>query len=258
MNTKFISSKALTIIDQYKNFQIGNAICSIPYYNNKISTVRAGLRVNIGKGSAKDIYDEIERLSIIQKFDIKSFNNDNLKKFLVDNNIGIDCSAFAYYVLEAESIDRGKGNLDKILSFPFCKGLFGSIKSKLRPVENASVETFAHEKNSRIINIKDISVGDMIIILGNKEGNDRNHILIINQIEYQNFIPTNIHYVHAIAWPTNGKYDTGIHEGEIEIKDINKSIIEQNWIENNAIGNENYTFSKALDGKTNIYRLNHF
>jgi hypothetical protein len=125
-------------------------------------------------------------------------------------------------------------------------------------VENASVETFAHEKNSKKIDLREISIGDMIIILGNKELIDRNHLLIVNQIEYQNFIPTNIHYIHAISWPTDGKYDSGIHEGEIEIVDINKNITEQNWIENEKTGKENYTFSKALEGKTSINRLNWF
>ena len=59
MNTKQISRGALDIIDQYRNFRIENAICSIPYFNNKTTARRAGLRAEVGKGSPKDIFDEM-------------------------------------------------------------------------------------------------------------------------------------------------------------------------------------------------------
>ena len=59
MNTKLISQGALDIIDQYKNFRIENAICSVPYFNNRHSANRATFRVEAGKGSPKDIYEDI-------------------------------------------------------------------------------------------------------------------------------------------------------------------------------------------------------
>jgi hypothetical protein len=62
--------------------------------------------------------------------------------------------------------------------------------------------------------------------------------------------------VHAIAWPTDGEYGHGIHDGKIEITDINKSILEQRWIENNVIENENYTLIRAQKSITEIRRLN--
>jgi signal peptidase I len=258
MNTKTISNSALDIIDQYKNFKVGNAICSVPYYNNRTSALRGALKVEIGKGSPKDIFDEIQQIFYKNKIDIKTLKSEELKTILTDNNLGLDCSAFAYYVLNEESLSINKGSIDKHLSFPYCSGLFGKIKCKIRPIENTDVKTFAHNDNSRIIKINEIKPGDIITMTGGPDNNDRDHILIINRIEYQNFIPSTVHYVHAVAWPTDGQYGHGIHNGTINIINTEKSIIEQIWIENDKRNDENYTHTRAKKSLTEIRRLNWF
>lgn len=256
MNTKVISGGANEVIEQYRNFRVGTAVCSVPYYNNRAAARRAALRVDVGKGSPKDIFDEITLRALQEKVDISLLDSENLKKFLVNSNLGIDCSSFAYYILNEESKSKGKGTLDKHLSFPFSKGILGRIRSKIRPIENTNVETLAHARNSKAVPFKEIEPGDIITMLGGPEDGERNHILIINQVEYQNFVPTVIHYVHAIAWPTDGEYGHGIHEGKIEIIDPNKNIIEQRWIENEKTEEENYTFSRAKKSTTEIRKLN--
>ena len=243
MNTKLISQQALDIINQYKNFQIGNAICSVPYFNNKTTKQRASLGVFIGKGSPRDIYDETRAILVKEKISETSLNSEELKKILVDKGLGIDCSSFVYYVLDVP---------DKHLHFPFAKGILGKLRAKLRPVENTNVATLADNRNSKIIPITEIQPGDIITMINNEE---RDHILLINQIEYQNFKPITIHYVHAVAWPTDGEYGHGIHEGKIEILDLDKKITEQKWIENDKIGDENYTFTRASKSQTELRRL---
>lgn len=258
MNTKILSESALNVINQYKNFHVENAICPIPYFNNKTTARRAGLRAEVGKGSPKDLYEEVIQRAFEQKINYKSFDSENLKKFLVDNNIGIDCSGFVYYILDEESRNRNKGGLDKHLVYPFAKGIIGKLKAKIRPTINTDVRTLAHNKNSKIISIPEIQVGDIITMISKEESREREHILIINQIEYQNFKPVTVHYTHAVAWPTDGEYGHGIHEGKIEIVDINKNLLEQRWTENNVAGNENYTLVRAQKSVTEIRRLNWF
>jgi hypothetical protein len=271
MNTKIISNRALSIIDQYKNFKVGNASCSVPYFNNKTRKTRAGLRVSIGKGSPKEIFDEAQDLIIKNHLEINTLTNDSLKGLLVDNNIGIDCSAFVYYILNAENKERNKGHIDRHLSFISCHGIFGKIRCSFRPVENCDVATFAHDKNSRTISIKKAEPGDIITISGipltnisesletiRLEKSDRDHILVIHEIEYQNFIPTIIRYSHAIAYPEDGKYDSGIRHGEIQIAYPEKSIVEQRWIENNKEGEMNRLFIRTRKSKTEIRRLKWF
>lgn len=243
MNTKILSESAIDVINQYKNFQVENAICSVPYFNNKTTARRAGLRAEVGKGSPKDIFDEVEQRAFEQKIDLKNLDSVSLKKFLVDNNIGIDCSGFVFNVL-----DLSKKNIY------FDKGIFGKIKAMIRPAMNTDVKTLAHNKNSKAISLLEIQVGDIITMINN----ERDHVILVNQIEYQNFKPTTIHYAHAVAWPTDGEYGHGIHEGKIEILDLNKSLLEQRWIENNVTNSENYTLTRAQKSVTEIRRLNWF
>ena len=239
MNTKVLSQPALDIIEQYKN---------VPYFNNKTTARRGGLRVEVGKGSPKEIYDEVKDLSILQKVDVKNFTQEEIKKFMVSNNIGIDCSGLAFYILNEESVSRGKGSLSRHLRFQ-------RFLARFRPVENINVLVFSDNKNSKIISIQDAQVGDIITMVGDVE---RNHILIIHQIEYQNSIPITLHYTHSVAWPTDGEFGHGMHQGKIEIVDTKKPITEQRWIELDKTGEENYTHMRALKSTTELRRLNWF
>lgn len=271
MNTKIISDKANAVIDHYLNFRVGNspaaATCAIPYYNNSRAGVRNGLRALVGKGSPKDIFDEIEIIALRERADLQTMTGETLKVFMVNHDIGIDCSGFAYYVLSAESLSRDKGSIDRHLHFPFRKGILGKIKSKLQPVTNIDVVTLAHQKNSRFVALTDTQVGDMITMIS-PVSNDTsaripNHIAVIHQIEYQNFVPTTLHYTHSIAWPSDGTNGHGVRQGVIEIIDPNKSLIEQRWIEsgktaNSSGENGNYTFARAKSTATEIRRLNWF
>jgi hypothetical protein len=256
MNTKVISLAAQEMISHYKNFRVGSAVCSIPYYNNKVAARRAALRVEVGKGSPKDIFEEITHRALAEKVDVSLLDSENLKKFLVNSNLGIDCSGFAYYILNEESLSRGKGTLDKHIHFIHASNSLTRFIAKFKPQTNIDVLTFADDANSRKSVFKEIEPGDIITMLGGPDGGERNHILVINQVEYQNFVPITIHYVHAIAWPTDGKYGHGIHDGRIEIIDPNKPIIEQRWIENEKTGEENYTFSRAQKSTTEVRKLN--
>ncbi|MFA6295359.1 MAG: hypothetical protein WC666_02970 [Candidatus Paceibacterota bacterium] len=275
MNTKFISDRALSVIDQYLNFKVGNATCSVPYFNNKTTRARLALRTYIGKGSPKEIFEEVQDLLLKNRIDLNAITNESLKKLLVDNNIGIECSGFAYYVLNAESEERSKGALDKHLSFINCHGLFGKIVCSLRPTENCDVSTLAHNKNSFPISIKDTQVGDIITMIGNSNNengstNDstkplqessqssRNHILIIHRIEYQNFVPCVIHYSHAVSYPMDGIYGNGIRQGRIDIVFPDKPITEALWSEDNKTGENNPLFVRAQKTKVEIRRLRWF
>jgi hypothetical protein len=255
MNTKILSTRALDVIDQYLHFKVGTAVCSVPYFNNKTVKARASLAVNGGKGSPKEIFEEVEALLVKAHAATDSVTADSLRKLLTDNNIGIDCSGFAYYVLNAESEEAGKGTLDKHLSFVQATGFFGRIISSLHPVKNSGVITFADNKNSQTLPLTDIKPGNIITMLSDVEGNERNHILVIHQVEYQNFIPYKIHYSHAVAYPEDGIYGTGIKQGTIEISDIHKPITEQIWIENGKQGEANRIFVRAQKSKTEVRRL---
>ena len=258
MNTKILPEKALSVIDQYMNFSFGRATCSVPYFNNKTVGARMALRVNIGKGSPKEIYEEVQALIVKNHIDSGILDNDSLKRLMADNNIGVDCSAFTYYVLDAISRDSLHGGIDRHLSFVNCGGIFGKFKCSIRPVENCDVATFTHDKNSHPINISDARCGDFISMVNDGDDSERDHIIIIHQIEYQNFIPIKIHYSHAIKYLEDGLYGSGIRQGTITIVNQGAPLTEAIWEEDGKNKDTNLLFLRAKKSQTSLRRLNWF
>ncbi|MEK7641449.1 MAG: hypothetical protein AAB365_00480 [Patescibacteria group bacterium] len=255
MNTKTLTPRALSVIDQYLHFTVGSASCSIPYFNNKTVLARGALRVNAGKGSPHDILDEVQTIIIKSHVSIAALTGDALKKVLTDENIGIDCSGFAYYILNAESLELKKGVLGKRISFVRCTGFMAKLRSTLRPIENCDVATLAHDDNSAIVAIKDILPGDIITMLDNTEEGERDHVLVIHQVAYQESAPVKIYYSHAVAYPEDGLYGSGIKQGTIEIADVNQPLTDAVWTENGKQGDANRIFLRAKKSKTEIRRV---
>lgn len=208
--------------------------------------MRAGLRVMIGKGNVDDIVEEAMLIALREKIDLKKLDANGLKKFLVESHLGIDCSGLAYHILNAELKTRGLGGLNKHLKFPFIKNPFRKLLTLFRPVESAGVRTISHEQNSIEIKLSDVKPGDLIVILGGGEKQDRNHVLIIHEVTnipslcQGGGLPAGrgevvMHYTHSMQWPNDGQYNHGVRQSEIEITDKNKNILEQIWFEPEAL-----------------------
>jgi len=266
MESKTLTEKSLEVIDQYLHFKIGSATTNVPYFNNKTAKIRAALRTHIGKGSPSEIHDEFQILATKERLDQQALTDKSLKKSLTDKNLGIECSGFAYHILEAESVDRGFGRLKKHLAFIGSKGLIGKLRSSFRPVENCNVTTFADNTNSKITALNEVRPGDIITMTNDidPEAAERNHILIINEVVSDNSIPVKITYSHSVAYPEDGVYGTGVRQGEIEILNIDKPITEAKWTEEDKVGEPSITESKnrlyirAQKSKTELRRLNWF
>lgn len=224
MITKRIQEKSATVIEQYRG---------IPYFNNRRTGLRGALPVQVGKGSPKEIHEELEYILKINKLDP---NTVDIRKLMVESNIGIDCSGFAYHVLRKTNY-----------SFPYAGGFLRKMIAKFRPVANIDVKTFTHDNNSKIIALRDVQPGDIITMVGNGDAS-RNHIVIIDQIEYQNDLPATIHYVHSIAIPEDGQYGHGVRSGKIEIINPDKPLTDQIW-------SEEYLRQRAISTTCELRRL---
>jgi len=254
---KTLSRQALETINSYTELAIGNKKISCPYFNNLRTKARGGLKVFTGKGSTKEILEEISIIEKKERADLSSLDENGIKKFLTEHNIGIDCSGLAYYVLDSELIAKNKKHLKSYISFPHIKNPVRKLLTKLRPAQNINVSTLAQEKNSFQIKLNNIKPGDMIIMIGTGAKKDYNHIMIVEQIDYnskncnnddiQN--PKTIHYVHSFAWSADGKYNHGVRRGKIDIVDTNTNLLEQTWTEQNKTGEANETFMRAKQAK---------
>ena len=255
MSTITLSPQALSIIEKYLHFQVGSAVCSIPYFNNKTLRSRAGLRALIGKGSIKDITDEVHAFMVKQHISSETISNESLKKLLVDMKIGIDCSAFTYYILDAELVNTQRGALKSRIHFIHSIGLIGKIRTMMRPIENCDVATFAHDTNSSVISISEVKPGDMITMLGGPDSIDRDHILVIHAVDMPESIPQTLYYSHTMAYPEDGVYGTGIKQGSISIIDPAKDILEQDWNEYGKHNTDLPLFVRAQKSITQLRRL---
>lgn len=244
--TQTIAPAAQTVIDHFTHLTIGSHAVQCPYVNNRRKGVRAALRVSIGKGSPKEIEEEALVAALKAKIDLAALSAEDAKKFLVEKNLGIDCSGFAYYVLDALVQEKKKTHLKTILHYPFAKSLIRKLVTKVRPAENTNVKVLAHDTNSKKISLAQIQVGDLITMVGTGYTGVLDHVLLITKIEMTPTGEKKLTYTHSLQWSIDGRFNHGVRTGTITIVAPSKGLVEQKWLEQ-GIGNEdkNGTFRRA-------------
>jgi len=246
-----LSSKAQKVINHYLNlpFQgVDGVRC--PYFINKRLTKRGALRVLIGKGAPKEIVEEAKIISIQyhhgvfdhdghccihgEHLDDKKEEAQNIRKFLIDNQLGVDCSALVTYILRAHFEEtKGIDIAQKIISnipTTFARKLI----MKLRPIESIGVRSGYYNENNTLklgdettgYDFSKIQAGDVIVILETGPNNTRNHIILITDCDGQK-----IQYIHSRAWSVEGQYGHGVNTGEIKITYPGKGLLAQQWLE---------------------------
>lgn len=242
--TSKLSSSALKTIHDYLNLPfIGISGVRCPYFNNAKTRQRGQLKVLVGKGSPEEIVEEAKIISIQYRKDIFDKNGvfnahvdhpaeheqaECIRQFLVDNNLGIDCSGFVTNVLQKHFYETLNVDLAKKLFITPKKNFLRWIISRLRPIEQISVGVYASEKNTMIINdLRMIQPADLIIQLKTGPNKNHNHILLITETD-----GNKIKYAHARAWSSEGKYGHGVSQGKITITNPEKGLLEQVWEEN--------------------------
>lgn len=255
--TTSLPQAVLDVLTSFTSLQIGNVTIPCLYYNNKRQQIRAGLRVSIGKGSPTEIVEEAEILASRDGIKLNTLDEDMIRMFLHKHHLGIDCSAFAYYVLDALVQYNTHKPLKSYLQFPYANSLLRRLLSRLRPIENTNVKTLAHESNSTEIKLADVQPGDIITVLEGGRDHAWYHVLIVSDVTNEGNRPTALTYMHAYQWSTDGQYHHGVRSGSITIKDSTTSILDQTWTELGKIGIDNETFRNSQKARTvQLRRLN--
>jgi len=245
-----LSPKAEQLIHDYFHLPFpGVTGVRCPYFNNVRSHRRAQLRALIGKGLPQEIVDEAKIVSI--QYGAGVFDHQGhcclcdehasecpgsitIRHFLIDHNLGVDCSGFINHVLrahfkETKGIDLAKkfvANIDA--SWP------RKLIMRLRPIENLGVRSaLANDKNTEKIgdektgyDFSKIRPADLVIMLETGPQNKRSHVLLITDCDGQT-----IKYVHSRAWSGEGQYGHGVNGGEIRITKPSGGLLEQEWEE---------------------------
>ncbi len=247
-----LSQKARKLIYDYLNLpfsNVSNVRC--PYFIGSKRIARGQLRSLAGKGTPQEIVEEAKIMSIQYGHDILDKHGlchlpekqkvEAIRKYLIDHDLGIDCSGLVTHILRAHFKETNNIDLVKYIHIISACGIYRRLVAKLRPIENIGISTLADDANTmRITRLNAIESGDMITMLKTGPNKKRDHILLITDIENKV-----IKYVHARAWSSEGKYGHGVMIGQIKITDPNKNLLEQEWEELRKIGEENETYLEA-------------
>lgn len=238
---KTLTPAAQAVLDGYLHLPFAGKDVNAPYFNNQRSKVRGGLRVLIGKGTPADIVEEAELIALRDRFSLSDLPETDLKKFLVDHNLGVDCSALAYYTLSAEVATKKKTDLKNNLHFTHATNFVRRFLTRLRPAENVSVAVLADDKNTTPISLLHVQPGDLIILWQTGPEKKLNHVLLVHAVDGDS-----VHYTHTFRWSKEGQYEHGARQGLITLTDPSKPLTEQKWTEKGHTGTANDTFQHAL------------
>lgn len=257
MQSELLSQHAFRVMNDYVELPFPHKKVNCPYFNNSRNKVRGGLRVNIGKGTPEEIIEESYIEALKQKINLDDLDETQTKKFLVDNNFGVDCSALVYHVLQEEVKNKRCRSIANCITFPEIKNPIRRIIARIRTVENASVNVLSHPKNSQKICLNKVKPGDIIIMSETGKDHKMNHILLIYKTDSLDGQIKKIYYVHSFHWTTEGLYNHGVRKGTIEIINDDEDILKQRWIENEQENKNNETYQHAkMAKKLCLKRLN--
>ncbi len=255
-----LSPKAQKLLNDYFHLPLGEVKdVRCPYFNNARLKQRAQLRVLIGKGTPNEIVEEAKIISIQYHAGLfdkaghcclhnehtgKKVNSDEIRKFLIDHNLGVECSGFVTQILRVNFQETKNVDIARKFFIVSPRYFFRWFISLLRPVENISVRRYIDNRNTKKIDWSETQTGDVIVMLETGPNNKHNHILLITDKTVDT-----IFYAHARAWSSEGKYGHGVAKGIIKISDKNGSLLNQSWEELGFINEKNETWLEAKNAK---------
>jgi len=210
VNPDIIEAGARSVIDRYLFLPVG-AHPSCPYFNNRRRGTKSNLRVLVGKGTPEEISEECEIRALQNRVSISVLSVEGLKEFMISQDLGVDCSGFAYHVLTATLAERRGRRLASLIQTRR-QGFIGKTIAKLRPAENIGVATLADERNSVEIKASEASAGDIVTFMGAGRDGTYNHVIVITKVERKE-AATRLSYAHSYAWPEDGSFGHGVREG---------------------------------------------
>ena len=254
------AKSAQKILNEYFNLPFDGLLAvRCPYLNNARLKQRAQLRVLVGKGTPREIIEEAKIISIQYHAGLfdksghcclhnehtgEKISIDEIRKFLVDHNLGIECSGFVTQILRAHYKETAGVDIVRKFFITSPRHFTRWLVSLLRPVENISVRHYADDRNTQKIKWTEAQVGDVVVMLETGPQNKRNHILLVTEKTTDT-----IKYAHAGAWSSEGKYGHGVAAGEIKITNKNGSLLDQQWLELEKTGEQNETYLEAKQAK---------
>lgn len=167
-----------------------------------------------GKGTPRQIYNVTLNLAQQQGFDLKKAKPEQIREFMQKNHVGLDCSGFAYQLLDALDMKiRGLG-VDGFIKADIPLESGGDDNYGIKRV---SAKALTNETNTiEVESVSEIKTGDLIRMKGDE------HLAVVIAVT-----PEKIAYAHS----EDETVIEGPHVGKIMIKDIYDELQKQDWTE---------------------------
>jgi len=220
--------KSYFLLLKYLNLDFGKNKINTPYW---INNIKKGIRGPFsGKGLPGQIVRAAKDRAKKQNKVLSRLNEHEVLEFLKQNRIGVDCSGFAYNLLNRMDKEKGgNGIADDI----FAQKVFNNWN----PAWRAGANILTGNKVSKSVALEDVALGDMIRL-----DNGRHVAVIVGKTNDK------ITYAHSSRALSRKK---GVHLGTIHITDAKKGLLEQRWDERSANGRslaKNFLNVKNGDG----------
>lgn len=233
LNIQLITSKALQdLFYQYTHLPLGGKEIVCPYWMNKLD------RKIYGPGGGKGRPEEIVRFTEIeakrQNVDLKQLSEGEISGFMKTNRIGVDCSGFAFWVLDALDVEKGGNGIDD--DIPGSKGNKVKANANVKMLTDDSICKFIDETGK-------IRPGDMLRFRGGK------HMAIVISLVFDSSEKIReIIYAHSSS-EAYGK-TTGVHQSKILVVNQKLGLRQQKWLEQTCSGSSysQYIWPEKGDG----------
>lgn len=227
MNTKLNAKIFREIYNQFL-LPVSGHLVPIPY---RINIPPAAHPARQGKSSPEVILKQLKEDASQQNFDLKKASVDEIRKFMEKNLLGLDCSGFAYRILDAVLTKYKQGRLQD-LGFPH--------------VGRTNVNLLTSDEfTASVIFSQEIQPGDLIKM---QSRNSIPHVLIVIEKGEDLII-----YAHS----SQNTEVSGVHTGKIKIVNPNKSLEQQEWKEEFS-NNSNYGLLYDPQAGDKVVRLKKF
>jgi len=202
------TSKALqNLFYQYSHLPLGGKEIVCPYWKNNLRRMIFGPFG--GKGKPGQIVEATKKEAEKARIDLNKMREKEILKFMKRKKIGIDCSGFVFWLLEA--LDREKGG----------RGI-GLLARK------TNVKLLTSDKVSLAVeSLPKIKVGDLIRL------NEGKHLAIVISLKKKaDGELVEIEYAHS----SNQTFLPGVHLGKIKIVGPGQPLEKQIWLEKTKRG----------------------
>jgi hypothetical protein len=212
MDDKRVAKELKRIYKKFAELKLGGKIVATPYRLNEMDQDYGPAFQ--GKSSPEVIIETATSLANKEQVKLADLSIDEIRKFLEDHKLGIDCSGFVYRML------------DFMVKKIFSRALQDA--TGLDHVGNTNVELLTStDFTVPIENISDIKPADIIKVHSFEKPP---HCMIILEVRGSKIL-----YAHSSLSST----PSGVHTSFITITDPTKSIDQQKWAEEYLLRNWN-------------------